>query len=114
MEEPPDMSIQLPDSIATFFQVSNGAEAFALRHCFTDNAVVRDEGHTHEGYEAIQAWLLEAKRKYTYNVEALDVTQQGSSVKVCAKVSGNFPGSPVPLDHVFRLTGGKIDFLEIH
>jgi len=109
----PDMSVQLPDSIASFFRVSNGAEASELRHCFTGNAVVRDEGHTHQGHEAIQAWLLEARRKYAYSVEPLEVTQQGSSVKVRAKVSGNFPGSPVQLEHVFRLTGDKIESLEI-
>lgn len=109
------MSIDLPDSIATFFQVSNGsAEASALRDCLDEQAVVRDEGHTHRGYEAIQAWLLEAKRKYAYSVEPLRVVRQGSSVKVHARVSGNFPGSPVELEHVFRLTGGKIESLEIH
>jgi len=107
------MGTQLHDSIATFFRVSNGAEASALRHCFSESAVVRDESHTHRGYEAIQAWLLEARRKYAYAVEPLDVAQQGASVKVRAKVTGNFPGSPVELDHVFRLAGDRIDFLEI-
>jgi hypothetical protein len=109
------MSIDLPDSIATFFQMSNGsAEASALRHCVDENAVVRDEGRSYRGHEAIQAWLLEAKRKYAFTVEPLRVAQQGSSVKVHARVSGNFPGSPVELEHVFRLTGGKIESLEIH
>ena len=107
------MSVQLPDSIATFFRVSNDAEASGLRYCFTDNAVVRDEGHTHQGHEAIQVWLLEAKRKYAYSVEPLNAAQQGSSVKVRAKVSGNFPGSPVQLEHIFRLTGDKIESLDI-
>jgi len=107
------MSVHLPDSIATFFQVSNGAEASELRYCFTDNAVVRDESHTHQGHEAIQAWLLEAKRKYAYSVEPLDVAWQGPSVKVRARVSGNFPGSPIQLEHVFQLTGDKIESLEI-
>jgi hypothetical protein len=31
-----------------------------------------------------------------------------------AKVSGNFPGSPVNLDHVFKLHCDKIVSLEIH
>ena len=107
------MNVQLPDSIAAFFEVSNGAKPSVLERCFTENAVVHDENHTHQGHDAIRAWLLEAKRKYAYTVEPLDVVQQDSTVKVCAKVSGNFPGSPVELDHVFRLTGGRIEFLEI-
>lgn len=108
------MSVQLPDSITIFFQVSNGAEVSALRHCFTEDAVVRDESHTHQGHEAIQTWLLEARRKYAYSVEPLDIEQQGSNAKVQAKVTGNFPGSPVRLEHVFQLAGGRIESLEIH
>jgi hypothetical protein len=107
------MNIQLPDSIASFFEVSNGAEASALEQCFTESAVVHDENHTHQGHEAIRAWLREAKRRYAYTVEPLDIVQQDSTAKVRAKVSGNFPGSPVELNHVFRLTDGRIEFLEI-
>lgn len=107
------MSIRLPDSITTFFEVSNGAEASALEQCFTGDAVVQDENHTHQGLEAIRAWLREAQHKYAYTVEPLDVAEQDSIVKVRAKVAGNFPGSPVELDHVFRIAGGRIEFLEI-
>src|SRR6266850_1293872 len=54
------MNVPLPDSIASFFEVSNGAEASALEQCFTENAVVHDENHAHQGHEAIRAWLREA------------------------------------------------------
>ena len=113
-EDQSEMNIRLPDSIATFFEVSNGAEISALRHCFTETAVVRDEGHTHEGHEAIQTWLFEAQRKYAYSVEPIDFAREGPMVKVCARVAGNFPGSPVQLEQVFRVAGGKIRSLEIH
>ena len=107
------MNVQLPDSIASFFEVSNDAKASALERCFTENAVVLDENHTHQGLDSIRAWLREAKHKSAYTVEPLDVVQQDSTVKVRAKVSGRFPGSHVVLNHVFRLTGGRIEFLEI-
>lgn len=110
---PQNMNVQLPNSITAFFQVSNGAETSTLDQCFTENAVVHDENHAHQGHDAIRAWLREAKRKYAYTVEPLDVVQQDSTVKVRAKVSGNFPGSPVELNYVFRLSGGRIEFLEI-
>jgi hypothetical protein len=93
--------------------VSNGADASALKQCVTDNAVVRDENQTHQGHDAIRAWLREARRKYADHVEPPDVVRHDATVKVRAKVSGNFPGSPVELDHVFRLTGGRIELLEI-
>ena len=41
------MNVQLPDSIAYFFELSNGAKASALEQCFTENAVVQDENQTH-------------------------------------------------------------------
>lgn len=107
------MNVQLPDSISTFFDLSNGAEASMLAQCFTGNAIVQDENHAHQGREAIRVWLREAQRKYAYTVEPLDFVQQDSTLKVRAKVSGNFPGSPVELDHAFRLAGGRIEFLEI-
>jgi len=52
------MNVPLPDSIASFFEVSNGAEASALEQCFTENAVVQDESLRHQGRDAIRAWLL--------------------------------------------------------
>src|SRR5689334_651568 len=106
------MNVKMPDSIASFFEVSNGPDAFSLDRSFTENAVVHDENQTHQGHEAIRAWLQEAKGKYAYTVEPLQVFQRDSTVTVRARVSGNFPGSPVELNHVFRLTGGKIEFLE--
>ena len=107
------MNLQMPDSIASFFEVSNGAEASALEQCFSESAVVRDENQTHQGHDAIRAWLREARHKYAHTVEPLDVVQQGSTVKVRARVSGNFPGSPLELNHVFRLAGDRIELLEI-
>ena len=89
------MNVQLSDSIATSFAVSNGAEASALEQCFTENAVVHDENQTHQGHEAIRAWLREVKSKYAYTVEPQDVVKQDSTVKVRAKVSGpTFPEAP--------------------
>ena len=107
------MNVQLPDSIITFFEVSNGAETSVLEQCFTENAIVHDENHAHQGHKSIRVWLREAQRKYAYTVEPLDVAQQDHTFKVRARVSGNFPGSPVELDHVFRLAGDRIEFLEI-
>ena len=60
------MSTQLPDSITTFFKVSNGSDVSALSQCFAEGAVVRDEGGLHQGHEAIETWLRDARRKYAY------------------------------------------------
>ncbi len=107
------MSIQLPDPVATFFKVGNGADSSLLTHCFVDDASVQDEGHAYRGHEAIQSWLQRSKAKYEYSAEPLNVSQQDASVTVIARVTGNFPGSPVQLEYVFHLLGNQIESLEI-
>ncbi|MBP0590733.1 hypothetical protein J8I87_13595 [Paraburkholderia sp. LEh10] len=49
------MSISLPDSVAIFFEVSNGVAPSVLRHAFSERAVVHDEGESYRGHEAIEA-----------------------------------------------------------
>ncbi|EIL95359.1 nuclear transport factor 2 family protein [Rhodanobacter spathiphylli] len=107
------MAISLPHVIAVFFQVSNGLETASLADCFMQDATVLDEGEMHQGHEAIQLWQREAQRKYQYSVDPSSVSRQGDCVTVSAAVVGNFPGSPVQLDHVFNLVGDKIQSLEI-
>jgi hypothetical protein len=108
------MTISLPESIAAYFELCNGANDSRLTHCFAPDAVVLDEAQTHRGHGAIQSWLRETRKKFEYSVEPLGISQEGTRVTVAAKVSGNFPGSPVQLDHVFQLIDGKIQSLEIH
>ena len=107
------MSLQLPDPIATFFRASNDGDASLLEPCFTDEAVVRDEGNTYRGLAEITNWLREAKRKSTFSSEPLDIVRREREINVRARVSGSFPGSPIELNHLFRLTGGKVEELEI-
>lgn len=108
------MNLPLPQSIAAYFDVSNGADHERLTQFLVPDSVVRDEGRRHEGYEAIRSWLQEARRKFAYNVEPLNVVQEGADITVLTRVTGNFPGSPIQLEHIFHLVDGKIQALEIH
>lgn len=108
------MNMQLPGSIATFFEVSNGTDSALLIQCFAADATVRDEGNTHEGHEAIHIWQRDAQREYQYTVEPENIIQQGATVTVTANVTGNFPGRKIQLTYIFQLTGDKIQSLEIH
>jgi len=107
------MSNELPDAVARYLDISNGNNASGLDQCFTETATVLDEGRTYSGLEAIDAWQREAQHKFAYTVEPIDVTQRDSALTVLTRVSGNFPGSPVELKHVFRMRGDRIDALEI-
>jgi hypothetical protein len=41
-------SLSLPKPIAAYFTADNG-DGEAVSQCFIENAVVKDEGHTHKG-----------------------------------------------------------------
>ena len=108
------MSLSLPDAITTYFSISNGADDTHLGDCFTQDACVLDEGETHCGRTAIQAWLRATRANIEYSVEPVSVSHQGNTIVVTATVTGNFPGSPVQLDHAFQLAESQIQSLEIH
>ena len=102
----------LPDPIAAYFAADqHGADAIA--RCFTTQAVVKDEGHTHTGLDAIKAWKVAASAAYTYTSEPFALEQKAGSCIVTSRVNGNFPGSPVDLRYRFRLERGLIASLEI-
>lgn len=103
----------LPAALALYFEISNGADDLRLGDCFAPDAVVRDENQAHHGPQAIRLWLREARRKYQHRVEPLSLTRDGACVTVAGQVSGNFPGSPVRLNHVFELRDEQIQSLEI-
>jgi hypothetical protein len=75
--------------------------------------VVRDEGGTFTGRAAIERWNASARAKYHHTVAPLSVSEDGGAIAVLARVSGDFPGSPVELQHAFRLDGDQIASLEI-
>ncbi|MDY0768597.1 MULTISPECIES: nuclear transport factor 2 family protein [Serratia] len=107
------MSLSLPHAISIYFAISNGADTASVKHCFTTDAVVIDEGKTHQGYAAIEAWQRAAQAAFDYSVEPIEVLTEGYRVTVTSNVAGNFPGSPVVLKHTFGLVGDKINTLEI-
>ena len=104
--------LKLPEPIAAYFQADAHAGE-AIAQCFTEQAVVQDEGRTHSGHAAITAWKLDASTKYSYASEPIGLKEKDGGYVVTSRVTGNFPGSPVDLRFAFRLERGKIAFLEI-
>jgi hypothetical protein len=103
----------LPEPVAAYFAAESRDDADALAQCFIDDAVVRDEGRTIKGAGAIKLWNVEARKKYHHTVEPIDAVERDGKTMVTGKVSGNFPNSPIVLEHIFVLEGGKIASLEI-
>ncbi|MDC6169615.1 nuclear transport factor 2 family protein [Paucibacter sp. XJ19-41] len=102
----------LPEPIAAYF-AADQQQPDAVARCFTAQAVVKDEGRSHAGLDAIRAWKAGASTKYTYTSEPFAREQKDGRHIVTSRVAGNFPGSPVDLRYDFRLEGGLIASLEI-
>jgi hypothetical protein len=106
------MTLNLPKPIAAYFAAEK-TDAEAVSQCFTEDAVVKDEGHTHQSRAAIKQWKADASAKYQYTSEPFGCEQQDGKFVVMSRLTGSFPGSPVDLRFFFELEGGKIASLEI-
>jgi hypothetical protein len=106
------MTLELPKPIAAYFTADKG-DSEAVAECFTENAVVKDEGHTYQGRAAIKQWKTEASTKYQYTSAPFACEQKDGKFVVTSKLTGNFPGSPVNLRFFFELASDKIASLEI-
>lgn len=107
------MTVDIPAPIALYVAAANRGDTDALARCFTDHAVVRDEGQTIRGLAAIKQWNSETRKKYQHTIEPLGAAQTGDTTIVTNRLTGNFPGSPITLKFIFRLDGNKIASLEI-
>jgi SnoaL-like protein len=97
------MPLPLPRPIEIFMSSENTHDPEALADCFAVDATVSDEGQTMQGLKAIKAWRLDTAKA---------AARDGKTV-VSTKLTGDFPGSPITLNFVFTLEGGKIAALEI-
>jgi ketosteroid isomerase-like protein len=103
--------LQLPPPIAAYF-AADTSDANAVAQCFSESAVVIDEQREHRGRPAIARWKAEATANH-YTSEPLAVDVSEPDVTVTARVSGDFPGSPVNLQYRFTLESASIARLEI-
>jgi len=106
------MPIALPGPIAAYF-AADQSDGDAVALCFAEDATVIDERRTHSGRAAISRWKSEASTKFTYTTDPLAIGEEDGRTVVTARVSGDFPGSPVDLRYAFELESGKIARLEI-
>jgi uncharacterized protein (TIGR02246 family) len=107
------MTIPLPEAIAAYFAADGKADPQSIADCFTDDAVVVDEGNSYIGREAIRQWMAGASTQYSYTVEPFAISEDEGRTVVTSHLVGTFPGSPVDLRYRFRLAGHRIAGLEI-
>lgn len=103
----------LPKPIAAYFTADKGLDGKEVSQCFTENAIVKDEGHTYSGWAEILQWKEVTTSKYQYTSEPFGCEKRDREIIVTSHLTGNFPGSPVDLRYFFKLEGDKISSLQI-
>jgi ketosteroid isomerase-like protein len=106
------VTVQLLDPIAAYFS-ADSKDGDAVARCFTDNAIVTDDGQTYRGVAAIKAWRDKASLLFSYTTEPVTSRMEAELTVVTVHVVGNFPSSPVDLKYAFGLNGDKIASLRI-
>lgn len=89
------------DLIDSYFQRADGPDPEDYLHLFAPTAVVEDDGHRHTGIDAIRTWRSST---IPARFDVLDVSV-GKAATARARISGEFPGSPVVLVHRFEFDG---------
>lgn len=107
------MNPPLSPLLEGFVTACNTYDANACLACFTGDAVVHDENHTHRGASEIRAWFEDVSRKYRITMTPLDVTAVGGEAILTASIDGTFDGSPIELRYRFTFTNDKISALSI-
>lgn len=105
--------MKLPAPVQTYFDADKAAGDAAPIGAFAPDAVVKDEGKTHVGHDAIEAWWRAAKAQYRHTAEPCEILEERGLTIVRARVTGRFPGSPALLTFAFQLGDGRIAALEI-
>ena len=108
-----DIASTLPKAVATYVAAEKAKDVEMLALCFAADARVFDEDHDYRGLDAIMGWKRETNVKYNYVMEPINASIEGNSVRLSARLTGDFPGSPVDLDYTFMLESDKIVSLEI-
>lgn len=103
--------MNLPKVVAELVKTQNNFDSVAYANCFTETAVVFDEGKTHNGRKEIENWIEKANKEYQATMKPLEYSEKEEILK--AEVSGNFPGSPIVLSYHLEIADELIHSLKI-
>lgn len=106
------MTTELPPALAAFFLATNTRDFTNFLSHFTPDAHVNDEASDHYGPD-IATWIDKATADTKPTVAVTHISQDGNQFTITATVSGNFPGSPLPLHYHATLKDNKIATLLI-
>lgn len=103
--------MNLPEVVAELVKTQNNFDSVAYANCFTETAVVFDEGKTHNGRKEIKRWIENANKEYQARMKPLEYSAIEHTLKT--EVSGTFPGSPIKMTYHYEFEDGLIQSLKI-
>ena len=107
------MMIKLPEIIKKYINASNEHDVKSILSCFSDDALVHDEGEELRGKKSIEGWIVKTIQKYKFQFKPLGIKGEDTEIVVAVEVSGTFDGSPVTLDYHFIIENDKISSLTV-
>lgn len=105
--------MNLPKVISELIRTQNNFDSAAYANCFSESAVVFDEGKTHTGRKEIEDWIADSNERYQSTMKPLSYEVNGKESILKAEVSGNFPGSPLVLKFNFEIVDEQIQNLNV-
>lgn len=103
--------MNLPIIISELVKAQNNFDNRAFANCFTETAVVYDEGKTHHGRIEIENWIAKANTEFKTQMNLLEYNERENILS--AEISGTFPGSPVVLNYHLKIFDGLIQSMKI-
>lgn len=103
--------MNLPKVISDLVKTQNNFDSVAYANCFSETAVVFDEGKTHKGRKEIAQWIADANNRYEATMKPVSFEEKESILK--AEVTGNFDGSPIILNYHLEIVDELIQSLRI-
>lgn len=105
------LKMNLPKVVTELVKAQNDFDSIAYANCFTETAVVVDEGKTHYGRKEIEHWIAQANKQYQATMQPIEYSEAELTLKT--EVSGTFPGSPVIMIYQYEFKDGLIQSLKI-
>jgi len=105
--------MNLPKVITDLAEAQNNFDNIAYANCFSNDAVVFDEGKNHYGKKEIELWIADANDRYKATMKPLSFEEKQNKSILKVEASGNFPGSPIVMNYHLKIVDGLIESLEI-
>ncbi|MBN7811838.1 nuclear transport factor 2 family protein [Algoriphagus sp. H41] len=103
--------MNLPQVLTALVEAQNKLDSAAFSECFTESAIVFDEGKTYRGRKEIQNWIDKANKEFQTSMKPLEYSEAEKQLK--AEIAGSFPGSPLVLTYQYDFDKGLIQSLKI-